>query len=94
MLGVHQRIHKHDGRVVGDVVPLVAAEIAAEAKLLCFDEFQITDIADAAILSRLMGGLWEHGVITVSTSNREPKDLYKGGTFYDDNFHVFRVNMR
>ena len=64
---------------MGDVVPLVAREIASESSLLCFDEFQITDIADAAILSRLIGGLWEEGVVTIATSNREPHDLYRGG---------------
>ena len=78
---IHKRtqLEKANGNVVGDVVPLVAREIATESRLLCFDEFQITDIADAAILSRLMGGLWNAGVVTIATSNREPNDLYRGG---------------
>lgn len=63
----------------GDVLPKLTQQIAQQTQLICFDEFQITDIADAAILSRLFGGLWERGVVTVSTSNRTPEDLYRGG---------------
>ncbi|EGW35759.1 uncharacterized protein SPAPADRAFT_58961 [Spathaspora passalidarum NRRL Y-27907] len=64
-----------------DVIPLLAAEIAQDSTILCFDEFQVTDVADAMLLRRLLMLLLsaDHGVVLFATSNRAPDDLYLNG---------------
>jgi cell division protein ZapE len=85
MLDVHERIYalrqqiklgEHAGE---DPIKLVADQLFEEAWLLCFDEFHVTDIADAMILGRLFAQLFEHGAVVVATSNVAPGDLYKDG---------------
>ncbi len=79
MLDVHSRIAKHRKTKEGDPIQAVAKDIAARTQLLCFDEFHVTDITDAMILSRLFEALWKRGLVVVATSNREPEGLYHNG---------------
>lgn len=82
MADVHDRLHRMRRESAGglaDPVTRVAQEIASEARLLCFDEFAVTDIADATILARLFATLFAENVLVVATSNVEPSKLYDGG---------------
>ncbi|WP_434777747.1 cell division protein ZapE [Neisseria sp. Ec49-e6-T10] len=77
MAEVHERLKtlKHQE----NPLDIVAKNIAKETRVLCFDEFHVSDIADAMILGRLLDGLFKYGVVLIATSNYAPKDLYPGG---------------
>jgi cell division protein ZapE len=85
MLDVHERLRDYRSKLKygevpdGDPIHLTANDLAEEAWVLCFDEFHVTDIADAMILGRLFTRLFERGVVVVATSNVEPADLYHEG---------------
>jgi len=80
MQDTHRRFHalKRDNPGIDDPIPALADEIAEEAALLCFDEFQVHDIVDAMILGRLFEALFQRLVVVVATSNTLPDDLFKG----------------
>lgn len=81
MMDIHSRLHR--ARSVagygGDPLQKIGRDVRSESRLLCFDEFQVSDIADAMILKRLFGSIWESGGVMVSTSNRHPDKLYENG---------------
>ena len=82
MLSVHQHMHQvrqSNDYESGNVLPPVIHKIAQKGRLICLDEFQVTDVADAMILKQLFEGLWQQGCVVVVTSNRPPQDLYMHG---------------
>jgi cell division protein ZapE len=83
MLEVHDRIEQERREKTREPIAKVAADIAAEAALLCFDEFQVDNIADAMMLDRLFTALFEAGIVVVATSNLVPDELYEHGLHRD-----------
>jgi cell division protein ZapE len=77
MRGIHSELALIKGRT--DPLDLAAAHIAQRARVLCLDEFFVSDIGDAMILAGLLQGLFRRGVVLVATSNTAPRDLYKEG---------------
>lgn len=79
MAETHDRIAEARQSHKGDPIPAVADAIAAQSRLLCFDELHVTDIADAMILGRLFKAMFADGVVVIATSNATPGELYKNG---------------
>jgi cell division protein ZapE len=83
MLEVHDRIEQERREKTHEPIAKVAADIASETALLCLDEFQVDNIADAMILDRLFGALFDAGIVVMATSNRAPDELYRHGLHRD-----------
>jgi protein AFG1 len=81
MMDIHSRLHYSHSQSTfsGDPLLEIGRNIGNETRVLCFDEFQVSDIADALILKRLFGGFWDSGGVVVATSNRAPGELYEKG---------------
>jgi protein AFG1 len=81
MMDIHSRLHvaRSQSTCRGDPLVEIGRKVREESRVLCFDEFQVTDIADAMILKRLFGAIWNSGGVMVATSNRHPSMLYQKG---------------
>ena len=79
MLRAHEAIEAARKQGAADPVEVAATALLAAGKVVCFDEMEVRDIADAMILKRLFQAMWDKGLVMVATSNRHPDDLYKGG---------------
>lgn len=79
MKEIHEKINKKRDKGEGDVISSICHDIGEKTDIICFDEMQVNDIADAMVIGRLFEGLFLNGVTMVVTSNRHPDDLYKDG---------------
>jgi cell division protein ZapE len=77
MQEIHHALNRHQGRE--DPLAMIARQVAKQTRLICLDEFHVTDITDAMLLRRLLEGMFEHGVVLVTTSNQHPDELYRDG---------------
>lgn len=91
MKEVHEHVHQCRQRKQDNAIPELAKKIRATTLILCFDEFHVSDIADAMIMIRLFGQLYKLGLIIVATSNIPPDDLYRGGIQRDSFLPFIRM---
>ncbi|GGO88672.1 cell division protein ZapE [Marinobacterium nitratireducens] len=87
------RVHRELTELSGTADPLqrIARQIASRHRVLCFDEFQVTDIADAMLIGRLLAALFQRGLVMVATSNQSPDELYRDGLQRDRFFPTVRL---
>lgn len=80
MLEVHDRLHRlKQSKIDTDILEYLTQQMLQQSWLICFDEFQVTDVADALLVRRLFTSMFQKGAVIVATSNRHPNDLYKNG---------------
>jgi cell division protein ZapE len=91
LLEVHAFTHQCRQQNIPDALPLLARHTRDGVRVLCIDEFHVTDIADAMIIGRLFSALFDLGVIVVITSNRHPNDLYQGGLLQEQFLFFIKV---
>lgn len=90
MMDIHSRLHQARSLPTysGDPLVQIGKEVRSESRVLCFDEYQVSDIADALILKRLFGAIWNSGGVMVSTSNRHPTNLVRKTLFLVSTFKL------